>query len=92
VTAKASLKASTLRFYGDNFVNHIFPVLGVTPIAQVARTDVKSLLHALAAKSLKHKTIVGIVRTLSTLLSEAVEDGRICRRTRPSAQGDSAGA
>jgi integrase len=71
------LKASSLRFYRDNLENHIWSALGSTPVGSISRADVKALLLALRSKNLSHRTITGIVRTLSTVLSEAVEDGKL---------------
>ena len=72
-----TLKTSTLRFYRDNLENHVWPVLGAVPVARVDRTHVKQLLVALRGKGLRPTTVTGILRTLSTVLSEAVEDGRL---------------
>jgi integrase len=76
-TAEATLKSSTVRFYRDNLENHIYPTLGTHPINQVARAQVKLLLTTLTLKGLKPKTVTGVLRTLSTVLSEAVEDGHL---------------
>ena len=77
VGVSSSLKASTLRFYSDNLTNHLYPLLGATTLVGVVRDDVKRLLDVLNGKGLKPPTITGIVRTLSTILSEAVEDGKL---------------
>ena len=73
----AGLKVSTVRFYLEKLKNHIEPVLGSLPVHQITRADVKRLLTELNAKGLKPKTITGVIRTLSTFLSEAVEDGHL---------------
>ncbi len=75
--AAASLKSSTVRFYRDNLENHIYPAIGTHEIGKVTRAEVKRVLVAVSMKGLKPKTITGVVRTLSTVLSEAVEDGRL---------------
>lgn len=75
--APNGLKASTIRFYTDHLENHILPLLGTRPVADVKRSDVKALIGALREKKLRPTTIGGIVRTLSTILSEAVEDERL---------------
>ena len=91
--ASAPLKASTLRFYGDNLTNHLYPAVGDVALDAFRRSHVKDLLVLLRQKRLSAKTITGIVRTLSTILSEAVEDeklvanpalrpGRLSRRMR----------
>ena len=75
--AGATLKASTVRFYRDNLENHLYPSVGHVPLGLVARRDVKRLLLELRGKGLRPKTVAGIVRTLSTILSEAVEDEKL---------------
>jgi integrase len=72
-----TLKASTKRFYGDNLDLHIVPALGHVPVAEVTRADVRTLLKACQRKRLGPLTTTGIIRTLSTILSEAVEDGHL---------------
>jgi hypothetical protein len=71
--APSGLLASTIRFDTDHVENHIFPLLGSRPIAEMKRSDVKALIVALRAKKLRPTTIGGIVRTLSTILWEAVD-------------------
>jgi integrase len=75
--AGASLKSSTRRFYHDNLTNHVYPVLGTVPIGEVRRSHVKDLIVAARAKTLGTSTVGGIIRTLSTVLSEAVEDEKL---------------
>jgi integrase len=72
-----TLKASTARFYRDNLKNHLVPVLGTIPVCDIERTHVKALLAALTKKKLRPRTVTGVIRTLSTILSEAVEDGHL---------------
>jgi len=55
----------------------MWPILGATPVERMARSDVKQLLLALRGKGLRPRTVTGILRTLSTVLSEAVEDGKL---------------
>ena len=45
-----TLKQSTVRFYRDNFENHIYPVLGSQPLERTTRVDVKCLLTALTRR------------------------------------------
>ncbi len=73
-SAKLNLKASTVRFYSDNLKNHIFPLLGDTPIKAVSRMDCRRLVTHARDGGLRIDTVRGIVRTLSTVLSQAVED------------------
>jgi integrase len=75
--ATTGLKVSTKRFYEDHLTNHILPPLGERPIGSMGRGDVKVLIEELTAKKLRPHTIGGVVRTLSTVLSEAVDDGKL---------------
>ena len=77
LAAASTLKASTKRFYQDNLELHLVPAIGTVPIASVTRADVKALIHAAHRKQLGPATVTGILRTLSTILSEAVEDGHL---------------
>ena len=76
-SAATTLKPSTLRFYQDNLDNHIYPELGHLALGTISRGDVKRLITTLKGKSLQPKTVTGIIRTLSTILSEAVEDEKL---------------
>lgn len=76
-TILRTLKGSTVRFYRDNVENHLTPILGSIPLQHIDRGEVKRLIIALTAKGLRPRTITGILRTLSTILSEAVEDGKL---------------
>jgi hypothetical protein len=73
-SATLNLKASTLRFYTDHLENHIIPLIGSRPIATITRKDCRQLVTTSREKGLKILTVRGIVRTLSTVLSQAVED------------------
>jgi integrase len=72
-----NLKASTIRFYAEHLRRHIVPALGQRRIGQVNRVDCRELAIALRGKGLKVNTVRGIVRTLSALLSQAVEDEKL---------------
>ena len=72
--ADLNLKTSTVRFYTDHLENHVFPLIGRRPIADVTRKDCRDLVMTAREKGLKISTVRGIVRTLSTVLSQAVED------------------
>ena len=72
--ADLNLKVSTVRFYRDHLENHVFPVMGSRPIDSVTRKDCRELVTTVRKKGLKISTVRGIVRTLSTVLSQAVED------------------
>ena len=68
------MKASTVRFYEGHLEQHIVPVLGQRPISEVRRADCRDLVIACRTKGLKVSTVRGIARTLSTILTQAVED------------------
>lgn len=67
-------KRSTHRFYGFNLTLHILPVLGDKPIATLKRADCRELMAVCRAKGLKIASMRGVNRTLSAVLSQAVED------------------
>jgi len=75
--ASGNLKASTVRFYRDNLRRHVLPLLGARRLAAVSRSDARDLIASLRKKGLKLNPIKGIARTLSTVLSQAVEDDKI---------------
>src|SRR6185436_18881162 len=72
--AKLNLKASTIRFYDGALEQHILPALGSRLVSNLKRSDCRDLVMTCRAKGLKVKTVQGIARTLSTILSQAVED------------------
>jgi integrase len=72
--ARLNLKASTVGFYAGHLEQHIVPALGARAVASVRRLDCRQLVTACRAKGLKRTTVRGIARTLSTILSQAVED------------------
>jgi integrase len=67
-------KASTHRFYAFNLTLHILPVLGDKHVAAIKRADCRDLLNACRTKGLKPASMRGVNRTLSAVLSQAVED------------------
>jgi integrase len=71
------LKASTIGFYADNLDHHLLPLLGARPIAGIKRADCISLITALRGKRLKIRTVRGVVRTLSTVLTQATDEGKL---------------
>jgi integrase len=73
-TALGNLKASTKRFYDANFESYILPTLGARLVNSIRRSDCRDLVLTLRAKGLSVSTVRGIARTLSTVLSQAVED------------------
>ena len=72
-----TLKASTIKFYTDNLGHHVLPILGPRLIGTVSRADCREIVVAARTKGLRLNTVRGIARTLSTVLSQAVEDGKL---------------
>ncbi len=72
-----NLKASTIKFYGANLERHVLPLLGSRPLTAVSRLDARELIATSRRKGLKLNTVKGIARTLSTVLSQAVEDQKV---------------
>ena len=73
--AKQVCKFSTERIYRLNLTKHIFPVLGSKPLTTIGRADCRTLIATCRDKGLSPKTLENICRTLSTVLTQAVEDG-----------------
>ena len=73
-SAKATLKASTLTFYGGALKNHVLPFLGRRQVSSIGRADCRELIVRCRAKGLRINSVRGIARTLSAVLSQAVED------------------
>jgi integrase len=67
-------KASTHRFYAFNLKLHILPVLGARRLASISRADCRQLVATCREKGLKVASLYGVQRTLSGVLSQAVED------------------
>jgi integrase len=73
--ARQACKFSTARIYAVNLRRHILPVLGAKPVPTLTRADCRALIAACRDKGLGPKTIENVCRTLSTILTQAVEDG-----------------
>lgn len=73
--AQQACKFSTARVYENNLKGHVFPVLGAKPVGGITRPDCKTLIAACREKKLSPKSIENICRTLSSVLTQAVEDG-----------------
>jgi integrase len=73
-TAKVTLKASTVDFYSGHLALHVLPALGSRQVGSLRRADCRELVTHCRAKGLKASTVRGIARTLSTILTQAVED------------------
>jgi integrase len=76
-TLTGNLKASTIRFYTDHLQRHIIPILGSRFISSLSRADCREVITTVRGKGLRLSTVKGIARTLSTLLSQAVEDEKL---------------
>jgi integrase len=74
---ESNLKASTVRFYRENLNRHVLPLLGERSVSSITRADGRLLITTTREKGLKLNTVKGIARTLSTLLSQAVEDEKL---------------
>ncbi len=70
----AARKASTHRFYSFNLTLHVLPVLGDKLVAAITRADCRKLMTDCRSKGLKPASLRGVNRTLSAVLSQAVED------------------
>jgi integrase len=75
--AEQACKFSTVRIYKANLRRHVFPILGAKQLGSLNRADCRSLIAACRDKKLGPKSIANICRTLSSVLSQAVEDGRL---------------
>src|SRR5438105_2880889 len=53
---------------------HVLPALGDRLVSSIRRRDCRDFVAACRAKALQLATVKGILRTLSTILSAAVED------------------
>lgn len=73
-TVTGALKASTVVFYERALTTHVWPALGARPVTSIRRRDCRDLIGRCRAKGLRVATVKGILRALSTVLSQAVED------------------
>ncbi|MGH2436177.1 MAG: tyrosine-type recombinase/integrase [bacterium] len=73
-SAEGNLKASSVSFYRGHLNEHILPALGDRVVSSIRRRDCRELVATCRGKGLALATVKGIVRTLSTVLSQAVED------------------
>ena len=72
-----NLKASTIAFYTENLERHVLPALRSRRLRDINRADCRDLIVTARGKRLKLNTVKGIARTLSSMLSWAVEDGKL---------------
>jgi integrase len=75
--AGQACKFSTARVYRSNLDRHIIPVLGDKPVTAISRMDCRTLIAECRRKGLSRKSIENISRTVSSVLSQAMEDGLI---------------
>lgn len=73
-TGEGARKRSTHRFYSFNLALHIIPAIGEKRVAALKRADCRELIAVCRAKGLKVASMRGVNRTLSAVLSQAVED------------------
>lgn len=76
-TLAGNLKASTIRFYDANLRQYVLPLLGARPLTAITRADARTLITTSRGQGLKLNTVKGIARTLSAVLSQAVEDEKL---------------
>src|SRR5262245_51108572 len=83
--ASQACKFSTARVYQANLRRHIFPVIGELAPNAIGRAESRALIAACrekklgkdGTKRLSRKSLENIARTVSSVLSQAVEDGLI---------------
>jgi integrase len=68
------LKRSSWKDYSQCVKNHLKPLLGERPLADIRRRDVKDLLVALRQRGLSATNVRKQGRVLSSILSEALDD------------------
>src|SRR4029077_3403835 len=73
-TMRGTLKVRTVDFYEANLRRHILPALGSRPVSALRRTDCRELVASCREKGLSTSTVRGIARTVSTILTQAVDD------------------
>ena len=71
------IEQKTRRGYQDIYDRHIGPVLGRLKVREIARLHVRGLLGTKRSAGLSKNTVRLIRATLSTILSEAMDDGYI---------------
>lgn len=68
-------KKSTRAFYEFNLRLHILPELGGRPVSSITRAACRDLIVTCREKGLKRASLIGVQRTVSAVLSQAVDDG-----------------
>jgi integrase len=80
---KTTCKYTTYLVYKKHIDNHISRVFGSRPLDTITRADVKAFLLSKISKGVNVRTVKGIKAVLSTLFTQAIEDGHI--QTNPAA-------
>lgn len=76
-TAGQTCKFTTTRVYSSNLKKHINPAIGNKALKDISRADLRTLIASCRAKGLSPKSIENVSRTVSSILTQAVEDGQI---------------
>lgn len=77
VTAGQTCKFTTSRVYASNLTKHINPAIGSKALKDIVRADLRILIASCRAKGLSPKSIENVSRTVSSILTQAVEDGHL---------------
>lgn len=72
-----ALKPTSVRFYRSNLRTHILPVIKNQIVEEFNRNHCKDIIKALREKNVSRAVMKGALRTLSALLSHAVDHGAI---------------
>ncbi len=70
-------KPNTTRDYRKRLDQWILPALGALPLRAISRDKIRALVTDQLNRGLAPKTVMNTVRVLSSLLSQAVEDGLV---------------
>lgn len=71
--AELTLKRSSIRYYTIQLDRHILPALGPTPLCDLSRARIESLLAQVKRRGHASATVRGVRATLSTVLQAAVD-------------------
>jgi len=73
----SGLKFTTIIRYRSIFTTHLTPVWGNIPLTDITRAKVRELVAALNDKGLKSKSIKNVLLCISSMYSDAIEDGHV---------------
>jgi integrase len=76
---RARLKHSTLLRYAGILSRHLVPRFGVQAIMTIDRAQVRELVQQLTADGVAAKTTHNVVRVLSAIFTQAIEDGLVAQ-------------